>query len=184
MGKLDTAVSFAVQVHSGQVRKGSNLPYVVHPVEVTKRLSDMGVTDEVTLIAAVLHDTLEDSPKNKLDATKKYIWDTFGDDVLQVVEELTFTPGEGTKEAYVAGFVEKRPESIAVKVVDRCCNILDLRTAKDFKKAVAYTQQGRPLYQLLTLGVYRETGLRLITKYCEVTVTELTLFAKHVWEQS
>ena len=184
MSKLEAAVAFAVQVHSGQVRKVSNLPYVVHPIEVAKRLSNMGVTDEVTLIAAILHDTLEDCGKDKFDATKRYLWDTFGDDVLQVVEELTYTPDEGTKEVYIAGFVEKRPESIVIKVVDRCCNILDFRTMKDLKKAAAYAQQGLPLYQLITLGVYRGTHQRLAIKYGEVVLMNLTLFAKQVWESS
>ena len=181
--KLMVAVSFAAQVHSGQVRKGSTLPYVVHPIEVLKKLSDLGVTDETTLVAAVLHDTLEDCGKDKLDATKKYLWETFGDDVLQVVEELTFTPGEGPKEAYVAGFVEKRPESLAVKIVDRVCNILDFLTAGKTDYAKTYAQSGLPLYQIFTLGVYRETQVRLATKYGEATVAKLRLFAEQAWKR-
>ena len=180
---IETAITFATQVHTGQLRRGSTLPYIVHPIEVMKKLSDFGITDQTTLIAAILHDTLEDVAKDKLSDTAKFIWDTFGDDVLDVVEQLTYLPEGGSKEIYIDGFKDKRPEAIVVKVVDRACNILDFRTAGKKDRAKAYAQQGLPLYQILTLGVYRETTRRLIIKYGEVTLTDLTLFAKHVWEK-
>ena len=62
MGRLfDRAVCFAVRAHSGMTRKGSKTPYIVHPLEsacIAASLTD----DEEVLAAAVLHDTIEDTP--------------------------------------------------------------------------------------------------------------------------
>ncbi len=77
--KLDTAIEFAVQRHSGQVRKGTVLPYIVHPIEVMQILYRMGA-DENLLIAGVLHDVLEDTK-----TTKEEISELFGKDVSDLV---------------------------------------------------------------------------------------------------
>jgi len=56
----EEAIIFAAQAHSGQVRKGSNTPYILHPMEVAAIVGSM--TDDPEIIAAaVLHDTLEDA---------------------------------------------------------------------------------------------------------------------------
>ena len=58
---FDRAVCFAVQAHSGMTRKGSKTPYIVHPLEaacIAATLTD----DEEVLAAAILHDTIEDTP--------------------------------------------------------------------------------------------------------------------------
>ena len=60
MERLDEAVAFAAQKHAGQVRKGSGTPYIVHPVEVLEIVCRI-TKDEDTRIAAVLHDTVEDT---------------------------------------------------------------------------------------------------------------------------
>src|SRR4051812_43832964 len=56
------AIQFAAQKHRSQRRKDEDAsPYVNHPIEVAFLLADSGVQDLVTLQAAVLHDTLEDT---------------------------------------------------------------------------------------------------------------------------
>jgi len=50
--QLDKAVEFATQRHSGQVRKGTTLPYIVHPIEVMQILYRMGA-DENVMIAVL-----------------------------------------------------------------------------------------------------------------------------------
>ena len=57
---LDKAISYATVKHSGMFRKGTNTPYIVHPLEVAAIVS--GLTDDEEVIsAAVLHDVLEDT---------------------------------------------------------------------------------------------------------------------------
>ncbi len=56
---LSRAIAFAAEKHKSQVRKGGNVPYIVHPMEAAAIVATM--TDDAALIAAaVLHDTLED----------------------------------------------------------------------------------------------------------------------------
>jgi (p)ppGpp synthase/HD superfamily hydrolase len=58
---LDSALTFAARAHAGQRRKGTDIPYIVHPVGVMLTLQAAGETDPELLAAALLHDTLEDS---------------------------------------------------------------------------------------------------------------------------
>ena len=60
MTLLDEAIRFAVQAHSGQPRKGTNMPYILHPLEAAAIVATM--TDDSEIIAAaVLHDIVEDA---------------------------------------------------------------------------------------------------------------------------
>lgn len=59
-GIVDKAVRFAVEKHAGSPRKGSDTPYIVHPMEAAAVVA--GITGDQELIAAaLLHDTLEDT---------------------------------------------------------------------------------------------------------------------------
>jgi len=79
---LRKAYVFAGQVHKGQVRR-SGEPYLSHPLEVTDYLADMRL-DRTTLVAALLHDVLEDT-----DTTAAVIRDKFGKEVADLVEGVT-----------------------------------------------------------------------------------------------
>ena len=81
--KLDQAINFAVKCHSGDVRKGTDRPYILHPVEALQILASMNA-DTNLMIAGVLHDTLEDT-----DATLETIASMFGDDVAELVDSHT-----------------------------------------------------------------------------------------------
>ena len=61
MGKiLDRAINFAVQAHEGQFRKGTQIPYILHPMEAAAIVGSM-TTDEEIVAGAVLHDVVEDT---------------------------------------------------------------------------------------------------------------------------
>lgn len=60
-GRLHDAIAFATRAHKGQVRKGSDLDYICHPLEVLQILTALGA-DLNLLIAGVLHDAVEDTP--------------------------------------------------------------------------------------------------------------------------
>ncbi len=78
--RIQKAIVYATQKHAGQTRKGGNIPYIVHPMEVMQILSSMGCSDNV-IIAGILHDTLEDT-----NATPEEIKELFGAEVLEIVE--------------------------------------------------------------------------------------------------
>ena len=80
------ALHFAADKHRDQRRKDAEAsPYINHPIEVAELLARIGgVTDIVTLQAAILHDTLEDT-----ETTREELDAAFGSEVRQVVEEVT-----------------------------------------------------------------------------------------------
>ena len=80
--RLKRAVSLATKKHSSQLRK-SGEPYINHPLAVKKILEEWGM-DEDTIIAGVLHDTVEDTDLT-LDEIKK----EFGDSVAFLVDGVT-----------------------------------------------------------------------------------------------
>jgi HD domain len=57
--RIDEALRLAATAHCGQDRKGTQIPYVMHPVHVARLLERHGCTEEV-IIAGLLHDVLED----------------------------------------------------------------------------------------------------------------------------
>lgn len=83
---LLAALGFAAREHRDQRRKGAGSPpFINHAIEVAELLAGVGgVTDVVTLQAAVLHDTLEDT-----DVTPAELEAAFGPEVREVVEEVT-----------------------------------------------------------------------------------------------
>ncbi len=80
--KIFLAYKFAERLHEGQYRI-SEEPYIIHPFEVSKILADLRV-DKNTVIAALLHDILEDT-----DTTPDEILLQFGEDVLNLVQGVT-----------------------------------------------------------------------------------------------
>lgn len=80
--KIEQAYLFAKKLHDGQYRI-SEEPYIIHPVEVAKILVDLK-TDTNTVIAAFLHDILEDT-----DTKPEEIEENFSKDVLNLVQGVT-----------------------------------------------------------------------------------------------
>ena len=83
MNKLNEAILYAAKMHSGQLRKGTTLPYIVHPIEVLTILSRMNAHEEL-LIAGVLHDVSEDT-----EATIEDVAVRFGTEVAHLVNAHT-----------------------------------------------------------------------------------------------
>jgi len=59
MTLFSQAIAFAAQMHDGAFRKGTNIPYIVHPMEVAAIAATI-TADDAVLAAAVLHDVIED----------------------------------------------------------------------------------------------------------------------------
>lgn len=80
--RVKRAIQIATEAHAGQLRKSGD-PYISHPLAVMKIVEDWGM-DEDTIIAAVLHDTVEDT-----DLTLKDIEREFGSQVAKLVDGVT-----------------------------------------------------------------------------------------------
>src|SRR5215475_3413558 len=79
---LDRAYVYAMKAHGTQIRASGDL-YFSHPLEVAAILTDLKL-DDATIAAALLHDTIEDTP-----ATRAEIDELFGHDIGALVEGLT-----------------------------------------------------------------------------------------------
>ena len=80
--ELEAAIDLATKYHHGQIRK-SGEPYIIHPLSVAEILIDWGL-DSDTIVAGVLHDTVEDT-----DLTLDDIENNFGRDVAFLVDGVT-----------------------------------------------------------------------------------------------
>jgi guanosine-3',5'-bis(diphosphate) 3'-pyrophosphohydrolase len=117
---------FAADKHRFQRRKDPEAsPYINHPIEAADLLARVGgVTDVVTLVAAVLHDTVEDT-----ETTPAELEARFGADVRAVVEEVTddkTLPKEERKHLQIEHAPHLSDRAKAVKVADKICNVLDV----------------------------------------------------------
>ena len=79
---LNKAYVYAMKAH-GQQRRASGDPYFSHPLEVAAILTDLKL-DDATIVAAVLHDTIEDTS-----ATHEEIHQLFGEKIAELVQGLT-----------------------------------------------------------------------------------------------
>jgi (p)ppGpp synthase/HD superfamily hydrolase len=77
------ALSIAWEAHKNQKRKGSNIPYIIHPVEVAVILIENGAEDDL-ITSGLLHDTLEDT-----NVTLSFIKNNFGDKVAELVKSAS-----------------------------------------------------------------------------------------------
>lgn len=82
MELIERAYKIAERQHEGQLRKSGEL-YLIHPVEVSKILADLGM-DENTIVAGLLHDAVEDTPY-----TQEDLKHDFGEEVALLVDGVT-----------------------------------------------------------------------------------------------
>jgi guanosine-3',5'-bis(diphosphate) 3'-pyrophosphohydrolase len=115
---------FAADKHRDQRRKGEEAsPYVNHLIEVVELLAREGnVTDLITLQAAILHDTLEDTQ-----TTAEELEAIFGSEVRQVVEEVTDDkrlPKAERKRLQIEHAPRLSARAKVIKLADKISNIL------------------------------------------------------------
>ena len=145
--KVQEAIDFANEAHRGVNRKGVEIPYVTHVMEVYKVLFNMGVRDPDMLIAAILHDIIEDTPYTWSDIEKK-----FNSRVASYVHECSrMVDGEETlrvKYDFMQTFKYKSTSlgSVLIKIADRYVNTMDYYKEGREVYAAWYSLQAYPLY--------------------------------------
>ena len=122
LDEIDRAFVTAEQKHEGQLRKSGD-PYITHPVAVAEILAELGL-DQPTIIAALLHDTVEDTGYS-LDELKS----DFGAEVASLVDgvtkldKLTYGPtaeAETLRKMVIA--MSKDVRVLVIKLADRLHN--------------------------------------------------------------
>ena len=129
MTLFDEAIQFAVQAHSGMMRKRESLPFILHPLEVAVIVGTL-TSDEQVLAAAVLHDTVEDTQ-----TTLDDIRERFGERVAALVASETEDKrrDKPARETWMLRKVESLRElkncpDPAVKVLWLCDKLSNMRS--------------------------------------------------------
>jgi len=130
MNLIHEAIIFAARKHAGQARKGTDIPYITHPMEVMQILTENGCTEKV-IIAGILHDTLEDTKTSPSE-----IMDLFGEDVLKIVMAESEDKSKTWKERKQATIDRLSEASIEVKMVCLADKLSNLRSMAADKAAV------------------------------------------------
>lgn len=127
---------FSEQAHAGQKRH-SGEPFLIHPLEVAKILTQLKM-DDASIIAAILHDTIEDTKVAKEDILKQ-----FGTDVAEIVDGVTkiskiqfSTQEDRQAENYRKMIIamSKDIRVIMVKLADRLNNMRTLQYLPEMKQ--------------------------------------------------
>ena len=126
---LDKAIEIAFEAHKGAKRKGNNQPYIFHPLEVLS-LASMITDDDDILSAAVLHDTVEDTP-----VTVDYLRSKLNNRIAELVcDESEDKRGQVNK---AGTWVERKQETIdkirvasdvGSKIICLCDKVSNLRS--------------------------------------------------------
>ncbi len=164
--KVQRAYHFSAKAHEGQKRK-SGEPYIHHPLEVARILGEMHM-DHQTLMAAMLHDVIEDTPTAKNKITRK-----FGKGVAELVDgvsKLDKIEFESLAEAQAHNFrkmlmaMSNDIRVILVKLADRLHNMRTLEALKPEKRRRIARE---------TLEVYAPIALRLGVNTIRLELEEL-----------
>ena len=137
-----TALRFADDAHSGQFRKGSRVPYLIHPLSVARILLDHGCSDELA-VAGLLHDTVEDT-----EVTAEEIRAIFGDAVARLVEFATepekLWTWERRKEHTLGLLASGETPALLLSVADKLDNIRSIRQDLELFGEKAWQRFKRP----------------------------------------
>jgi len=124
---LERAIQFATQAHKGQFRKYTGEPYITHPLAVMEIVRGVPGHTEEMLVAAVLHDVVEDT-----DVSLMEIQEEFGDAVSDLVLHLTdiSTPEDGNrlkrKRKDAEWYAQGSAQAQTIKVADFIDNTRDI----------------------------------------------------------
>ena len=141
------AYQFSARAHEGQQRI-SGEPYIHHPLEVARILGEMHM-DHQTLMAAILHDVIEDTPTAKDEIRKK-----FGKSVAELVDgvsKLTKVKFESVEEAQALNFrkmlmaMSNDIRVILVKLADRLHNMRTLGSLR-YEKRMRISRETLDIY--------------------------------------
>lgn len=141
MFRLSEALRFAALKHEGQLRKGTDMPYITHPVAVAGLVAHYGGSED-EIIGGLLHDVAEDAGGR---AALEEIRQRFGKEVADIVEgcsdSLEVDPEakprwRARKEAYLKHLTDTASPSVLLvsncdKLHNASCILADLKTHRE-----------------------------------------------------
>ncbi len=175
------ALTYAERVHAGQGRKGTRVPYIAHPLGVASIALEHGANEDEA-IAALLHDTIEDSPDPLL--VKEDIRRRFGSAVAAIVEGCSDSethpkpPWRERKERYLAHLPGASPSILLVSASDKLYNARAILTDhREIGEALweRFTgkKDGTLWYYRRLVEVFLAVGPRRLAEELDRVVTEI-----------
>ena len=178
--RLDEALRFAAAEFRQKVRKGSGVPYLTHLLSVAALVGEGG-GDEDQIIAAVLHDWLEDIPS----ANAERLTEMFGERVCRIVQACSDCEGEPKppwrqrKESYIAHLRDADADIKLVSCADKLHNcrstVTDLRLhgVRVFERFNAKQAGTLWYYQALIPALASQGWEHFLLDHLRVEVAEL-----------
>jgi (p)ppGpp synthase/HD superfamily hydrolase len=177
---LFDAIEFAMHAHRGHFRKGTRIPYIVHPLNVGRILLEYGCS-EVVVIAGILHDTVEDTPIAIEDIRAR-----FGVEVANLVscvsEPNKSDTWENRKRHTLTSLESATEDVLLLSLADKLDNIRSIRRALEWEGDAVWSRFNRPmdaqtwyyrnLVDVFQQRVTEEPGLSL-TKQLQVEVEQV-----------
>lgn len=125
LGDVLDAAHFAADKHRNQRRKDAATPYINHPIALANLLwNEAHVRDAIVIIAALLHDTVEDT-----ETTFAELEQRFGAEVMSVVREVTddkSLPKQARKRMQIDHAAHLSDRAKLVKLADKISNLRDI----------------------------------------------------------
>lgn len=172
--RLYDAIELAARAHHHQVRKGTEIPYIVHPLAVAGILIRVN-SPEPVVIAALLHDVIEDTP-----VTVREILAQFGPEVADLVIALSepdkTAPWENRK-THTIDYLEKmaNDDVLIVALADKLDNIRAIREGLESDGEKFWERFNRPkenqrwyyerLESVFSTRISREPALSLVSAF-------------------
>ena len=154
MNLIEKAEQFAAYKHRNQTRKDGKTPYIVHPRAVAEIIKQAGVTDEVSVASALLHDTVEDT-----DTTLEEICREFNPEVAKYVCLLTRVRGD-SRDAYHERIFYVAPREVQIiKLADVLHNLSTTSEMKETDRVKFLKNVGpacEKYYLPLAIRIYPE----------------------------
>jgi GTP diphosphokinase / guanosine-3',5'-bis(diphosphate) 3'-diphosphatase len=123
--RILSAATFAAERHRDQRRKGKHAsPYINHPLALASLLAERGERDAALLMAALLHDTVEDTATSFADLEH-----AFGREVADIVREVTDDKALSKaerKRLQIEHAAHLSRRAMLVKLADKICNLHDI----------------------------------------------------------
>lgn len=168
--RLERSIEIGKKAHEGQRRKSDGSPYFVHPLSVAEILCKWGA-DCDTVIAGILHDTVEDTP-----LTIEDVKEEFGQSVASLVEGVTkFTKMDLKETDLLSGEVEtlrklfevmrKDIRVFIIKIADRMHNLRTIEGLSE-ERRVSFAKESLDIYYKIAYHLGMGEACREITNIC------------------
>lgn len=169
------AIDFAARKHRFQRRKDADgSPYINHPIAVANVLvTEAGISDSITLCAAVLHDTIEDTETTATELTQ-----IFGEQITQIVLEVTddkSLPKQVRKQLQIEHAPGLSAFAKTIKLADKICNLRDTAASLPVGWSIARCREYFEWAGKVIKGV-RGTNPKLEALFDDIYSQGITLF--------